>query len=406
MNSPFCVAPFINFYYKGDGANTKILPCCEGRSNVNDNLENFEYWWKGDFFKEIRHVMLQNKSHDICTRCLQVEETGGYHARNFYKKILNSWEKDNNVKLEYDVENGNQFEMPISYDYRGSNLCNLKCRMCHPSSSSEIAKEISKNKETYNNLDYFANHHQLYDDNAFDDFAETLPTKYVTRFKLLGGEPLIQKDVYKILDNLLESNNQDATIVITTNGTTIPPKFIKYIDKFKNLNMRISLDGIGDTHEYIRSNANWKKIEENCRYFAELSQKYDNLIVGFSFVVQAYNIFQIPEIIKFCDQWKNEYPRWRETFFSPVEQNWLSSAVLDNSDVNDIINQIYNIKSSIIDNKLIDNVIEIIEMFDKNRDMKNPEDLNKFVKYTRLQDDIRNTNIISVNSKFERYFNE
>ena len=48
-------------------------------------------------------------------------------------------------------------EEPIWADIRPSNLCNLKCRMCYPDNSTEVAREqadiLKDNKDTFQVLE-------------------------------------------------------------------------------------------------------------------------------------------------------------------------------------------------------------------------------------------------------------
>ena len=401
---PFCVAPFINFYYKGSTIRDRASTCCESRMDFDKTKKPFEEWWTSDLFQEIRTSMLNGAPHNACLRCISVEESGGYNAREFYQKILDNWIDTTQEEIEFDIINGNQFFAPISLDYRGSNLCNLKCRMCHPSSSSEIAKEIVNNKEIYEEFEYSANKNQLFDRDDYNNFIESVPLEHIQRFKILGGEPLIQPDVYKALNRLIESNNKNVTIVITTNGTTIPKRFIDYITRFEKFNLRISLDGISHTNEYIRTNAHWSKIKSNCEKFAELSMKYSHLYVGFSFVIQAYNAFQLSEIAEFCIDWQKKYPNCREPFFAPVEQDWLSTQVLNDEDITLILNELKLVDSRYPNNKIVPSIINIISKFDPGRSFDRLASRDKWIKYTRLQDHLRKTDILKVDNRFKKYY--
>lgn len=405
-SKPFCVAPFINFYYKGSVTKDKALPCCEGRLEVEPDKKPFEEWWNGDLFKEVRAAMLDGKAHEMCTRCIAVENGGNYNAREFYQRILDKWERRNDDQIEFSVEGGNQFNAPIAVDYRGSNLCNLKCRMCHPASSSQIAKEVLDNPQ-YEQYGFSAGRSQLFERGQRNDFVDTLPLEHATRIKLLGGEPLVQEDVYQALDMMLQHSPEETTVVITTNGTTVPLRFVEYLDKFESIALRISLDGIGYTNEYIRTSAHWPKIEENCRRIAELSTEYPSLRAGFTFVVQAYNAFQLADIARFCIEWKQRYPNWREPFFGPVEQDWLSTAVLYPEDVVRILWELEEVDREYPSNDVVKGMYEIVRRFDDQRPMDKDAMRARWKSYTEMQDRIRATDIRDVSGiNFTRYFDE
>lgn len=405
---PFCVAPFMNFYYKGAKTRSLMRPCCESRVDYADKYtppRDFTDFWRGQLIQDIRKSMLEGKPHEICDRCIEVENSGGLNSREFYKRILNKFEQEY-CELEYDVLKGNQFDNPVSIDYRGSNLCNLKCRMCHVGSSSEIAKEVIENAEDYDKINIRTNNSFLYKENKdINTFIEQIPLHNVMRIKFLGGEPLLQEDVYKGLEKVaLESwNSAKVDIGFTTNATNFPPRFLDLIGKFRQVLMRISLDGVEDSYEYVRSNGNWEKVKDNCVKLFEKNYKRGQLVAGFSFIVQAYSIFDIIKFLQFCvDLKRKNYSVWSEPFFSPIEQDWLSTAILDQEDIKHVIEQLDEFNANNPDQNYVESIKNIILNFDQNRKITD-QDREQFKTYTNTLDKIRKTSLININQRFEKY---
>jgi MoaA/NifB/PqqE/SkfB family radical SAM enzyme len=404
---PFCVAPFINFYYKGSKTRSTLRPCCESRTGDN-SLEkmSFTEFWHSDFMKEVRQTMLDGQAHSICDRCIEVENAGGLNSRKFYDGLLKKF-LDVHGSIEYKVDTGNQFDAPGSIDYRGSNLCNLKCRMCHVSSSSELAKEILEHEELYKTVGVHTNKDYLYIENKdLNTFINGIPFDHAVRVKFLGGEPLIQEDVYQGLEKLVEtSENLDKVeISFTTNATNFPRRFTDLIGKFRKILMRISLDGVEGSYEYVRTNGNWNQISKNFNKLYEQNYSRDRLSMGFSFIVQAYSIFDMPKILEFLMAMKDKkYSVWSEPFFSPIEQDWLSTAILDQADLDDVLDKLDKFKLKYPDQSYSDDVKSIITNFDKKRKIDLEKARLQFKEYTNVQDKVRGTNLADLDERFKKY---
>ena len=199
----FCTAPWRATYYKGQMDKFKV--CCL-IGNVTKNDDGFDGWLKVDnpkeYFdnpkiKEVRDTMLRGEWHNLCRVCKEREDCGIKSDRLMYNR---RYKKD----VDDIIQNPNEFKLKL-LDYRPSNLCNLKCRMCNPMSSSQINTEIKKSKEL---TKLFGKKIQK---NPTDD---TLPInicnkenfKDITRIKILGGEPTIDPQVQLFLDWIVEND--------------------------------------------------------------------------------------------------------------------------------------------------------------------------------------------------------
>jgi len=405
---PFCVAPFVNFYYKGSKSRSLMRPCCESRTDddMKYSFNDYDSFWHGDFMKSLRQDMLDGKPHDICTRCIEVEDAGGLNSREFYDNILKRFEREYG-KVSFNADTGNQHGGPISIDYRGSNLCNLKCRMCHVSSSSEIAKEILEHEEVYKTVQYHSNKEYLYVENKdVNTFINQIPLENTFRIKFLGGEPLMQEDVYQGLEKVLKEsrNPKKVDISFTTNATNFPPRFINLIGKFKQILMRVSLDGVGATHEYVRTNSNWAATQKNCAKIFDGGYDNREIVLGFSFIIQAYSIFNIIDILEYIMDIKSKkYEVWSEPFFSPIEQDWMSTAILDDADIAEVLAQLDAFKLKYTKQTYSDNIKNIIENFDKKRKINVEEARTKFKEFTNVMDSVRKTDLSKLDERFKKY---
>jgi sulfatase maturation enzyme AslB (radical SAM superfamily) len=104
---------------------------------------------------------------------------------------------------------------------------------------------------------------------------------------------------YKILD-MLKPYAKNIEIKYATNGTTLGISkgrtIHDYWPHFRSVAVNVSIDGIHDVYEYIRSNSSFSEVEKNIqeiKSFPNVSR-----VVG-AFTAQALNILQAAECIDY-----------------------------------------------------------------------------------------------------------
>ena len=414
----FCVAPFVNVWYRNSGDYYTMRPCCETRTDgfywkekneETSKQDMFENYWNSKYIKDIRRSMMENKPHKICTDCVAIENKTGRSHRADYERYL----QDKDDSVEMNIESGNQWKEPLTLDYRPSNLCNLKCRMCGPGSSTEWAKEIDKNINTeYSKLNkmsdgtevYYFNNAQdrLYDKElTFDDQWKNVPLKNIRRAAFLGGEPLLQNETFEIMSYWAENNNTNIRIQITTNGTNFTKQWIDLFKKFTNIKIVLSSDGVDNTFNYIRTNANWNKVKENVTELAKLK----NIEVVYSYTIQMYNSFNLVDILDFLRKWNIDHTHLRdfdEHFAERVQQTYLSTALLDNKDRNSIISDLGSYISKHPEMTRLGHEMMDVLQADTGRTVSEAE-RKYFSDYTAKLDKVRKTNLVDLDPRFKKY---
>jgi MoaA/NifB/PqqE/SkfB family radical SAM enzyme len=121
---------------------------------------------------------------------------------------------------------------------------------------------------------------------------------YFRRVEFAGGEPLMDPQHYRILD-MLKPYGDQIELKYATNGTTLGISkgrtVHEYWPHFKSVAVNVSLDGIGDVYNYIRSNSDWLQVVKNIKEI----QKIPNItrVVG-ACTVQISNILVLDKIIE------------------------------------------------------------------------------------------------------------
>jgi radical SAM protein with 4Fe4S-binding SPASM domain len=136
ISKSFCVLPWVHLNVQPNG---DIYPCCMapyGKSIGNTTDNTLEEIWNGEDMKTIRKEMLVGERPKLCERCFLIEDSGLLSPRNthnhFFDKDVNELIKDTNP------ETGHNDKFVLKYwDFRWSNICNFKCRMCGAFSSSK-----------------------------------------------------------------------------------------------------------------------------------------------------------------------------------------------------------------------------------------------------------------------------
>jgi hypothetical protein len=262
--------------------------------------------------REVRRQVLNNERPAVCIPCFDLEDQGVESLRqrhikntfpdsrvNLYPNALDSLQDDYSMP----------FELP-TIEIKINNLCNLKCRMCNPLDSTQW-RDWSSVVEFYqeeNNylVDAVAKlgldkrpHIDLFveREDFWTNLEKLLP--YFRRVEFAGGEPLMDPSHYRILD-MLAPYGKDIELKYATNGTVLGIKggrtIHDYWPKFKSVKVNVSIDGIHDVYDYIRSNGDFKTVEENIKIIKSMPNV--PYVVG-AFTVQAGNIMQIDRAISY-----------------------------------------------------------------------------------------------------------
>ena len=255
--------------------------CCNGARGKNLILkpngspykiyeDDLKEAWHASLYKKIRRQMLDGERPEICARCFREEEA-----------LLESPRIRYNREYMFDYESSETPEWNVKYlDLRLGNKCNLRCRMCNPYTSNSLFKEWEELSRR--NLSPFIKSLSESEKKKFKnlswpermDFSKLLQyIKYVEEIYLAGGEPLLIKEHYEFLEQIIQSNcANNITLKYSTNITRCDMKLIKLWKHFKQIHLNISIDGFGKLNNYIRYPAKWNQIENNLKRLIPLNE--------------------------------------------------------------------------------------------------------------------------------------
>ena len=276
------------------------------------------------FKKQKRKEMLDGKRPDECNFCWNVEDNSNSFSDRTFKSAepwsLDQFDKIKNLDFREDY---NPRYVEVSF----SNTCNLKCAYCGPQYSSKWVEEIEKHgaydtETRYNNLeDLRAKNEMPYkhsEDNPYvEAFWKWWPELYrdLHTFRITGGEPLLSKDTFKVLDYISEhwEENPNLSLAINTN-LSVPKKLMdKLLEKAKDLteNNKVkelilftSVEATGAQAEYSRYGLNYDYFWENIdRVLTELPKVTINIMAAFN----ALSVFTYGDLIDRVFEYKKKY---------------------------------------------------------------------------------------------------
>jgi MoaA/NifB/PqqE/SkfB family radical SAM enzyme len=125
-------------------------------------------------------------------------------------------------------------------------------------------------------------------------------------FTISGGEPFMFAGIVE-LAQLAYQHCRPGIINIPTNSilSTIPDKVERIARSCpeSQLIINLSLDGVGEKHDYIRGvPGNFVKFEERLRQLLELRDELPNLNIGIHSVISVFSVGHLDELIAYADQ--------------------------------------------------------------------------------------------------------
>ena len=326
VSSTFCVAKWKQVTMHLQNGHTHS--CHHPRTHLVslDEIEkNPTALHNSQYKKEQRKLMLNGERPSECDYCWKVEDQGDNLSDRIYKST-EQWARpyiDDIVSKPWD-DNVDPSYVEVSF----GNVCNFKCSYCAPHISSQWMEEIEKygaypTTDRFNNLEWIKSQKMMpipnKDDNQYvEAFWKWWPTMYknLKHFRITGGEPLLNKNTFKVLDYIIENPNPELEVGINTNLNPPIEIFDKFLEKIKiiidekkvkNFKLFTSAEAHGKQAEYIRHGMNYDEWLSNMHKAFRVIPK-----IQFT-VMSTYNILSLPSYTRFLNdilEVKNMYGKY------------------------------------------------------------------------------------------------
>lgn len=359
----FCKAPFRGLVVDNDGT---LMPCCEFIKDESD-LPQYKIWeyekYKAD--TTLRQKMIDGEMDSGCSYCIK-RESNGINRRQYHSRLF----KEKYESFKADTIDVGHLEVRLG------NFCNLKCTMCGPYASTTWSAEAKKNQEKFSefNIGYLKTDHDWINNEENKRLIKDILRNCVSA-NFGGGEPFMNP----FIDDFLKEIPLDAELSFNTNGTRLLDSTLALLQDRPNLKINISLDGIGEHNDYIRSGSTWKTIENNINRLRE-----KNIEILFYYILQHTSLFTFRPVYEYCVK-NNIELGIGEIYYGSVDgSGHLTLSSADKNDVDSFKDWLSTINSPNV--IVVDNWLKNYEFDEKLHE--------RFKQYFTILDSVRGTDFV------------
>jgi MoaA/NifB/PqqE/SkfB family radical SAM enzyme len=312
MNIPhdkFCVLPWVSIEASPIGT---ARPCCLADDEILDNdgnkfelsIANFVDIQNSNHMRRLREQFLAGQKPQTCRKCWN-EERGGRTSKRMHTL-------DRLKHSIADTEWTADAKPLIFLDLKLGNICNLKCRICGPWSSSQFATEeinqLSRDEQKSSHA------YQMLRAGAWprenEQFWQQIDAVLtdIRYIEFTGGEPFMIDEHFDMLQGIIDRGIADQVeIHYNTNGTQWPERGEAIWKHFKTVEIAFSIDDIGERFEYQRTNANWQEVCANLDRFRDLKECHKNIVLQICTTVNVFNVRYLDQVAQWIDKNKESF---------------------------------------------------------------------------------------------------
>lgn len=277
------MAPWVHTYLSPQ---TERRMCCASREpaqNFRQYIDThngtgryipitLEQHWNSDHMKSVRRRMLAGETLPECDVCNNKLLNTDVYRDYFWHLFRHRFEE----ALTKTDASGHTEMRPISWDYRFSNLCNFKCRMCGDMLSSSWETEERQHdmidwgnpQNNWLRPDIRKQITNFQETTIEQEFSQAVEQHRVEEVYWVGGEPLMYEQHWRYMPRIIELG--DGPKVYARYNTNLSRVRYRGLDLYKDIlvNLRdwqicASLDATGRTGEYIRTGLNYDQWRKN-----------------------------------------------------------------------------------------------------------------------------------------------
>lgn len=281
-----CMAPWTHTYLSPQ---TERRLCCASREPAQSFQQyidtsagsgkyipiTLEQHWNSDHMRSVRKRMMAGETLPECDVCNSKLLNSSVYRDYFWHLFGHKYDQ----ALALTDSNGYTEMQPVSWDYRFSNLCNFKCRMCGDKLSSSWESELKKMNavaaEYWEQLDNLWMKPDVKQQiTAFQDtvieqeFSRAVEEHRVEEVYWVGGEPLMYEQHWKYMRRIIELGDGGKVYArYNTNLSRVDYRgcdlYNDILDHVRDWQICASLDGTGAVGEYIRTGLDYNQWRQN-----------------------------------------------------------------------------------------------------------------------------------------------
>lgn len=251
--------------------------------------------------KQQRQIMLRQERPEECSYCWNMEDQGKLSDRHY--RSGEPW-----AAVDFDAiknSTGEEDVIPSYVEVNFNHACNLSCSYCSPQFSSTWQAEVDRwggypTGRVHNDPGHFTGRNRpipVKDHNPYvEAFWAWWPKLYpqLEHFRMTGGEPLMDRNTYKVFDYVLAMPNPRLHLNVTSNFSVEQALFDRYMTyvqaicdgSIEHFMQYVSLDGWGSQAEYMRHGMNFDLVWSRVNQYLTDVPAYNSL----TFIITMNNL--------------------------------------------------------------------------------------------------------------------
>ena len=238
-----------------------------------------------EYKKTQRKLMLSGTRPEECSYCWAMEDNNKLSDRHY--RSGEPW-----AAKDFDViakSRGDEDAIPSYVEVNFNSACNLRCSYCSPQFSSSWMDEAQSmgafpTSTPHNDPAYFTGQRRPIPNREYNPYVEAFwswwPELYpeLEHFRMTGGEPLLDKNTYRVFDYVLANPNPKLHLNVTSNFSVDEKSWQRYKGYVKQLcddnnphvehfMQYVSLDAMFERAEYIRNGLNFPLLWDRVNQF-------------------------------------------------------------------------------------------------------------------------------------------
>jgi len=384
------------------------------------------------FKKQQRKMMLEGGRPKECDYCWRVEDADPNALSDRHLKSSFSWSNEHfdTIKNNPWDENFQPSYVEVSFGY----ACNFKCLYCSPAISSSWMQEVKQHggfstTDNYNDIEWTKRIGRMpIPEREYNPYVEAFwkwwPDLYpaLHTFRVTGGEPLMNKNTFKMMDWILENDkpNKNLLLGINSNFCVEDKLFNKFIGqahkvleskKVRKLEIYTSAEAHGEKAEYIRTGFQYKKFFDSMDRVLDEFKNYDNFVVTLMCTYNALSVTSFKEYLQDLIALRKKYGKDCIYIDIPYLRypEMMDIKILDNSFEHYLIDNISYMESAEADNLMHESetakLKRILEYWRSVRDKDQAGHRRNFKVYAKELDSRRNTDFLKVFPEYSGWYN-
>lgn len=315
-----CMAPWTHTYLSPQ---TERRLCCASR----EPAQNFEQYidtaagtgqyipitldehWNSEHMRSVRRRMMAGETLPECAVCndklLNTDVYRSYFWGLFghkYEQAMASTDSDGTTTMK-----------PVSWDYRFSNLCNFKCRMCGDMLSSSWETEQKRHnmvdwtnpKNNWMRPEIKRQITEFQDTQIEAEFAQAVEEHRVEEIYWVGGEPLMYEQHWRYMKRIIELGDGPKLYAryntnlsrVDFNGSNL---YRDLLENIRDWQICASIDGTGKIGEYIRTGLDYSAWLVNFKQGLEIARHRRQMRLDFTLTLPG--LFEVERIQQLADE--------------------------------------------------------------------------------------------------------